>query len=114
MRRRPPRSTRTDTLFPYTTLFRSAFELERLVDMMMRRRLGRHEQVPDAGFLRLGLQILDDLDHLPAVARLVLLVISRNGGAHLALDEIAHPVAPIDLPVGEVEIHLGILPFTFT
>src|SRR3546814_9742128 len=28
MRRRPPRSTRTDTLFPYTTLFRSAFELD--------------------------------------------------------------------------------------
>src|SRR3546814_19416633 len=25
MRRRPPRSTRTDTLFPYTTLFRSHF-----------------------------------------------------------------------------------------
>src|SRR3546814_17653617 len=24
MNRRPPRSTRTDTLFPYTTLFRSA------------------------------------------------------------------------------------------
>src|SRR6056297_3960692 len=26
MMRRPPRSTRTDTLFPYTTLFRSALE----------------------------------------------------------------------------------------
>src|SRR3546814_7997850 len=26
MIRRPPRSTRTDTLFPYTTLFRSGFE----------------------------------------------------------------------------------------
>src|SRR3546814_7175608 len=26
MRRRPPRSTRTDTLFPYTTLFRSDVE----------------------------------------------------------------------------------------
>src|SRR3546814_2006707 len=25
MLRRPPRSTRTDTLFPYTTLFRSSF-----------------------------------------------------------------------------------------
>src|SRR3546814_16949991 len=25
MRRRPPRSTRTDALFPYTTLFRSPF-----------------------------------------------------------------------------------------
>src|SRR3546814_16856558 len=28
MIRRPPRSTRTDTLFPYTTLFRSPVELE--------------------------------------------------------------------------------------
>src|SRR3546814_6674594 len=27
MIRRPPRSTRTDTLFPYTTLFRSPFEV---------------------------------------------------------------------------------------
>src|SRR3546814_1613649 len=26
MRRRPPRSTRTDTLFPYTTLFRSQLQ----------------------------------------------------------------------------------------
>src|SRR3546814_13176065 len=31
MIRRPPRSTRTDTLFPYTTLFRSL--LERLVEL---------------------------------------------------------------------------------
>src|SRR3546814_18888631 len=28
MIRRPPRSTRTDTLFPYTTLFRSPFSVE--------------------------------------------------------------------------------------
>src|SRR3546814_1582865 len=27
MKRRPPRSTRTDTLFPYTTLFRSLFKV---------------------------------------------------------------------------------------
>src|SRR3546814_5959072 len=27
MIRRPPRSTRTDTLFPYTTLFRSKFDI---------------------------------------------------------------------------------------
>src|SRR3546814_14702660 len=33
MRRRPPRSTRTDTLFPYTTLFRS-----------LRRRVDQHVQ----------------------------------------------------------------------
>src|SRR3546814_19989784 len=29
MIRRPPRSTRTDTLFPYTTLFRSPFSCKR-------------------------------------------------------------------------------------
>src|SRR3546814_1423213 len=28
MLRRPPRSTRTDSLFPYTTLFRSPFQLD--------------------------------------------------------------------------------------
>src|SRR3546814_1521990 len=30
MRRRPPRSTRTDTLFPYTTLFRSVDQMVQL------------------------------------------------------------------------------------
>src|SRR3546814_15928819 len=33
MIRRPPRSTLTDTLFPYTTLFRSAFRVGRRVDV---------------------------------------------------------------------------------
>src|SRR3546814_6763400 len=37
MIRRPPRSTRTDTLFPYTTLFRSADQ------GLRRRRRTRHE-----------------------------------------------------------------------
>src|SRR3546814_3983699 len=32
MIRRPPRSTRTDTLFPYTTLFRSV-GIEQLIDV---------------------------------------------------------------------------------
>src|SRR3546814_13949873 len=35
MIRRPPRSTRTDTLFPYTTLFRSA-EVDRSYDRQAR------------------------------------------------------------------------------
>src|SRR3546814_2914710 len=38
MLRRPPRSTRTDTLFPYTTLFRS----------LLRAGAGVHGRVPDA------------------------------------------------------------------
>src|SRR3546814_1703010 len=34
MIRRPPRSTRTDTLFPYTTLFRSVAFGEQVVDLV--------------------------------------------------------------------------------
>src|SRR3546814_5723433 len=37
MIRRPPRSTRTDTLFPYTTLFRSRVDDARSVDAARRR-----------------------------------------------------------------------------
>src|SRR3546814_16200481 len=42
MIRRPPRSTRTDTLFPYTTLFRSGFF--RLRQTEFRRRYGLYAQ----------------------------------------------------------------------
>src|SRR3546814_15256875 len=34
MIRRPPRSTRTDTLFPYTTLFRSIFGEQDVADRL--------------------------------------------------------------------------------
>src|SRR3546814_3532470 len=35
MIRRPPRSTRTDTLFPYTTLFRSRRDAKRVADAVL-------------------------------------------------------------------------------
>src|SRR3546814_8233229 len=35
MIRRPPRSTRTDTLFPYTTLFRSAGKTLQPIDLVL-------------------------------------------------------------------------------
>src|SRR3546814_11821035 len=42
MLRRPPRSTRTDTLFPYTTLFRSREDLRRALFRALRaERAGR-------------------------------------------------------------------------
>src|SRR3546814_8090031 len=48
MRRRPPRSTRTDTLFPYTTLFRSR-------QRHAARDLGHHgEHALDADLLTIG------------------------------------------------------------
>src|SRR3546814_3948913 len=40
MIRRPPRSTRTDTLFPYTTLFRSLFRARR--EMLVHTNLVNH------------------------------------------------------------------------
>src|SRR3546814_14844959 len=43
MIRRPPRSTRTDTLFPYTTLFRSRLRDEIFGDQTDRRQIGRTE-----------------------------------------------------------------------
>src|SRR3546814_2977211 len=45
MKRRPPRSTRTDTLFPYTTLFRSFAFVDRAFDQ----RLGEVERQPRIG-----------------------------------------------------------------
>src|SRR3546814_15075179 len=47
MLRRPPRSTRTDTLFPYTTLFRSAGRRRR-----RRFRLGRVAREEGSGIQR--------------------------------------------------------------
>src|SRR3546814_5611861 len=41
MLRRPPRSTRTDTLFPYTTLFRSCEHLEPAGMKVRRLRMAR-------------------------------------------------------------------------
>src|SRR3546814_3327914 len=42
MIRRPPRSTRTDTLFPYTTLFRSYFFPRAM--LRVRRRVNRYRE----------------------------------------------------------------------
>src|SRR3546814_2946737 len=50
MIRRPPRSTRTDTLFPYTTLFRS--HLPRAVIAVEDRRFYEHGGIDYRGLLR--------------------------------------------------------------
>src|SRR3546814_11173321 len=44
MIRRPPRSTRTDTLFPYTTLFRSLDDLGRGADIVVLTNIGEEGQ----------------------------------------------------------------------
>src|SRR3546814_8428620 len=52
MIRRPPRSTRTDTLFPYTTLFRSARSLPAAEGMIGDRHRDRHVDAHHAHFDR--------------------------------------------------------------
>src|SRR3546814_15698525 len=49
MIRRPPRSTRTDTLFPYTTLFRSADPVPRNRAARRRRPVGGRQAAFPAG-----------------------------------------------------------------
>src|SRR3546814_14846428 len=67
MLRRPPRSTLTDTLFPYTTLFRSdTFLLHRIVDEI--------EQHQPQHVVELG---------SGATSLIVAKALSRNGGGNL-------------------------------
>src|SRR3546814_4994985 len=66
MIRRPPRSTRTDTLFPYTTLFRSILDqiaIDEGFEIADRRRAGIHRPAID----RLG--IGQDDDHVARALR---------------------------------------------
>src|SRR3546814_254132 len=56
MIRRPPRSTRTDTLFPYTTLFRSPQFLQELESV-----LHRHVPIEQDGVRHVTLASLDRL-----------------------------------------------------
>src|SRR3546814_5200552 len=52
MIRRPPRSTRTDTLFPYTTLFRSEIFAVRLIEQSAR--FGEVARPPGGDGYRIG------------------------------------------------------------
>src|SRR3546814_17040993 len=63
MIRRPPRSTRTDTLFPYTTLFRS-FEFIGSEEVCRNRAKGAADEAVDAEFVIIASSV-----SLPAILR---------------------------------------------
>src|SRR3546814_3855952 len=78
MIRRPPRSTRTDTLFPYTTLFRSpprrfhlnGTENERLLYVLAHHRVShRHFSVGDDCSARPGIFRRRSTSRHPGIAR---------------------------------------------
>src|SRR3546814_5957295 len=94
MIRRPPRSTRTDTLFPYTTLFRSRELVEQRLDdrrlagaaragqQHVVGRLSRHELLRvlhERGFLALDAKQLIELHGLHEFDRSEFLLVPAKG-----------------------------------
>src|SRR3546814_13362885 len=74
MIRRPPRSTRTDTLFPYTTLFRSRIALATLVDVEheaveVRAMLACKRQRVEERIHQIGLAAADAAPHVQTIDR---------------------------------------------
>src|SRR3546814_3129104 len=93
MQRRPPRSTRTDTLFPYTTLFRSAvpetwykrmlaiaYDAKRM-DLAVPASLDLVSAYPSADNWRDSLIIFRDTGKLDDQATLDLMRLMRAAGA---------------------------------
>src|SRR3546814_11535626 len=99
MIRRPPRSTRTDTLFPYTTLFRSG--LARLHGQqlaLLGRGHGGHHHVLGLAQRRRRLQVLVRRDRREVLAQ----VVGRGGGVHPAVLEL-HRLAVLAVSDERVE-----------
>src|SRR3546814_5308849 len=86
MIRRPPRSTRTDTLFPYTTLFRSRFFRRPAVEMLLRcLGIGFRAMDRTVDVLRRSIDGVE-LQQLVAGVDAVVLSPSGNDDAIIALD----------------------------
>src|SRR3546814_16352665 len=82
MIRRPPRSTRTDTLFPYTTLFRSEGVVDALLDREARRR--------DADLARVAEFLRDD-----AVERRLKVAVVEDQHRRMAAQFHRDPLHPV-------------------
>src|SRR3546814_1303293 len=104
MIRRPPRSTRTDTLFPYTTLFRSAvIDRQYVVDAF------HDESVAGAQPLirRLHRELITAIG-VTLVVEIEAIETAQQLGVRLGTPGIPHPVAA-GVPVGDGAIHHGLL-----
>src|SRR3546814_2022218 len=72
MRRRPPRSTRTDTLFPYTTLFRSGSGEHEAAAAVLTQPRGQLVEVPELAQRHAELEeaeVVDRQERVPAGVR---------------------------------------------
>src|SRR3546814_9593418 len=100
MIRRPPRSTRTDTLFPYTTLFRSLAQLvDRFPDRLDLAKLAGDEALP----AKAGI----DAHHQHQVD--VFQYVIENLGGRGGVERNARPLAPrLDALDGAVDMGTGL------
>src|SRR3546814_6974916 len=107
MIRRPPRSTRTDTLFPYTTLFRSNIWIDEARARQRRAKTfaleEEGENAPDPGDRRIEAAVeLSDvaraMARLPDEQREVIALVLVDGFAHREAAEI------LDIPLGTLKI----------
>src|SRR3546814_12397058 len=96
MLRRPPRSTRTDTLFPYTTLFRSARDTFALPDAGAIGLVGIHRRQHDR----------NRYARADAVARIAAQIVARIVGA----EQRGQP-AELALKLGASAVALAALQF---
>src|SRR3546814_2022499 len=106
MIRRPPRSTRTDTLFPYTTLFRS--ELEAAVDGIVAGQR-RHEKIPYDVRFRALLHFLDYRQSLPPLSTSLLRGLGPIMGPNHIVHDITDPNTPHGFRRRTREIHIASL-----
>src|SRR3546814_7974013 len=95
MIRRPPRSTRTDTLFPYTTLFRSVgFGFEALGDLFDRHLFAETRLADDPGF-HLGARRVERAER------------RRVEQPRFALDRTSDLLLGVDLAAEQPEVRVG-------
>src|SRR3546814_17967441 len=103
MIRRPPRSTRTDTLFPYTTLFRSRPRCPPDIGRRLGSELGRKFPPGRPGHEPVGrLQPVERQPEFRTVAHAVGAIVGMPAGKRLGLEAKARPC----LLQSQAEIHV--------
>ena len=79
---------------------------------VLKRAARRHEQVPQPRFARLRLQVLNDLERLPAAAIGLLLVIVADSRADLGIHEITDAIAERSLSFRKVKVQRVAFPLS--